>query len=925
MNKQLIVLFLLSAIFCSIFSIELDSSSLLEQYSNSDIEERNSILSDLKENYLDYDSVAFFDLTDQLIKLTETPGLKAVLFNLQAEKYLTEDQINKAISYHLKAIQIVDELYPHLEQAEALFSLGLIFHDKQKAHKAIEYLKKAEIIYFELGLEESRADIIIYIGIQYENLIIYDEAMAQYLKALTIYEQIGNSWGIANAYVNIGNINQTMGNYDQALNYYSLASDIYKILQNDEGISDCLNNLGIVYSDLGQLQKALSNYLESLDHYRKLNNDLGLSITLNNLGIVYKELGDFDRSLESYQKSLSISTEINNTWGIANTLGNMGELLIDFDDPESGLEFLNQGQAISEQNNFLDLLMDSYKIFSKYYNYIEDYENAYKNYRHYVILKDSLIYESSKRITEIQAIHQNIKHTREIELLEIKQNLEDNIKLILIIGSVVLLIIVLWLLLLNNRKKKEIVKRKKLEKNILRLASIVNQAEVSIIMTDLEGKIIYVNDFTLKFSGFTADELIGRNPRIFKSDFTEEKTYQELWNTINTGQVWKGIFLNRKKNKEFYYEDAVIFPIKDENGKLINFAAVKKDITDQINTQNDLKTSEFRFRTMAEKINDGLMIFENDKIVYINDKFENITGYNLAELQKIDISDIISETDLEKVQQLYKEVIENPAENRDLELWLKPKEGDRVSILCGLTHHKIDQDNSAYYLVITNITDRKASEYKLLQSLNEKEVLIKEIHHRVKNNMQVISSLLQLQSRYIKDDEALDLFHKSQNRVRSMSLIHEKLYKSNDLAHIDFDDYIRNLTRNLLIFYGVDTNKIQVSFNISKLYLDIVQAIPTGLILNELLSNCLKYAFKGQEKGLINISMDSTASGYFLEISDNGVGIPAEKDPLESDSLGLQLVNSLTEQLHGNLELDRDNGTCFKLTFPPVTEKTNKN
>lgn len=205
---------------------------------------------------------------------------------------------------------------------------------------------------------------------------------------------------------------------------------------------------------------------------------------------------------------------------------------------------------------------------------------------------------------------------------------------------------------------------------------------------------------------------------------------------------------------------------------------------------------------------------------------------------------------------------------------------------------------------------------RVSQLLNDKEMLIKEIHHRVKNNLMVISSLLNLQSRYIKDEEARNIFKESQNRARSMALIHERLYRSSDLKKIEFGEYIRTLTKDLFETYVTDKDKIRLNIEVSELDIDINTSIPLGLIINELVSNSLKYAFPGDKKGYINIKLHKDGENYILEVSDDGVGFPKDLDFQRTDSLGMQLVNNLTLQLKGKIELIRSHGTRFIITFP---------
>ena len=205
----------------------------------------------------------------------------------------------------------------------------------------------------------------------------------------------------------------------------------------------------------------------------------------------------------------------------------------------------------------------------------------------------------------------------------------------------------------------------------------------------------------------------------------------------------------------------------------------------------------------------------------------------------------------------------------------------------------------------------------LNKSLQEKELLLKEIHHRVKNNMQIISSMLSLQIENIKEKKIIDMFIESQNRISSMALVHEKLYKSSDFRNIDFKEHIYDLGKNL--FRSLNNNSKDIKFNINaeKILMDIDHVIPAGLIINELVTNSLKYAFPDSMNGEINISFISTNENMFeLVVRDNGIGFPKDLDFRKTRSLGLHLVTILAEnQLHGTIDLDRSKGTEFQIKF----------
>jgi len=201
-------------------------------------------------------------------------------------------------------------------------------------------------------------------------------------------------------------------------------------------------------------------------------------------------------------------------------------------------------------------------------------------------------------------------------------------------------------------------------------------------------------------------------------------------------------------------------------------------------------------------------------------------------------------------------------------------------------------------------------------SLKEKEILLKEVHHRVKNNMQVISSMLKLQSQYISDKNALDLFRDSQHRVKSMALVHEKLYQSKNFEEIDFDQYLKLLTINLFRSFSISNSVIKTHVDSKNVKLDITKAVPCGLIINELISNSLKHAFTNRDKGNIHLKISKVGKEYHLICKDDGVGFPEELDFNNTDTLGMQLIHALTQQLHGKISLNVNDGTEFLLIFP---------
>jgi len=226
------------------------------------------------------------------------------------------------------------------------------------------------------------------------------------------------------------------------------------------------------------------------------------------------------------------------------------------------------------------------------------------------------------------------------------------------------------------------------------------------------------------------------------------------------------------------------------------------------------------------------------------------------------------------------------------------------------------QNARLYEKAQCELTERRWAEEQLRASLKEKDVLLKEVHHRVKNNLQIITSLLNLQSSGICDAETLNVFRESQNRIRSMALMHEKLYQSRDLSSIDFSDYLGSLIISIFSSYAVNPQKVSLKTAMEPVSIGIDTAITCGLIVNELVTNVLKYAFPGPRQGVLTVQLHMSDEGLIeLIIGDNGVGMPAGFDINSASTLGLQLVTNLVNQLDGQIDMTNGNGVIYRITF----------
>ncbi len=333
-----------------------------------------------------------------------------------------------------------------------------------------------------------------------------------------------------------------------------------------------------------------------------------------------------------------------------------------------------------------------------------------------------------------------------------------------------------------------------------------------------------------------------------------------------------------------------------------------------------------QYRVVTEALNDAVFTLDAEgRFAFGNAAGERLTGYRLEELLGRSFMDLVAPEDLPALVDRFRRALAGETISPHVRAEMIRKDGSRVPIELSMANLDLDGRIIGRVGVARDISDRRQADEQIRASLQEKEVLLKEIHHRVKNNLQIISSLLNLQAKYISDPQALQMFIDSQNRVKSMALIHEILFQSRDIAKIDFIEYIKTISVQLFRSYGAYSREIGLEINVKDILLDMDTAIPCGLIVTELVSNSLKYAFVDGREGAIYIELSSDQIGTLtLTVSDNGIGLPKHIDLQSMDSLGLKLVVALANQLAGTVELDRSDGTTFKITFPDDKHKERK-
>lgn len=320
------------------------------------------------------------------------------------------------------------------------------------------------------------------------------------------------------------------------------------------------------------------------------------------------------------------------------------------------------------------------------------------------------------------------------------------------------------------------------------------------------------------------------------------------------------------------------------------------------------KESENKFKQIWEHSRDGMCLIDSHgKICIVNDAFCHLLRKSKEELIHREFNAYFQSEGIN-----IKSITEPVEISERMILW------NGVSRYFSFSFSPFESFDSSDNLlcILRDITVKKENEDKLISSLKEKDVLLKEIHHRVKNNLQIISSLLSLQSNYLLEEDVKEIFLESQNRIRSMSLIHEKLYQSNNLSEIDFKDYIQELSNYLVISYNLSSFEVDILLNIDSIKCHIDTAIPLGIIFNELITNSIKHAFQDVEQGVIEIRASKKEDQIVVSYSDNGNGLPDDFSIENISSLGFSLITNLAEQLSAKLEIENSDHFSIKLSVP---------
>ncbi len=619
------------------------------------------------------------------------------------------------------------------------------------------------------------------LGIQLTQKEHYQDALETLQNAVKSFEtaELSAENEIAMVFNNIGLLFLHLEDNGKALQYFSqsLAEKQKAGILQDSTYATTLSNIGLIHYYKREVSRADEYCRKAIEIY-EINHDYNLPYAgvLIMQGALKVELSEFEEALVLFHRALPIYEKLNHRSGILDVYINIGWARFQQGKILESLSAFNMALDLIDETEDSFHLRRIYDQMSKIYESESDFEAAlkYRNLErdlHTRIINEDL----KKRIADTDIKFELTAKSRELEnwknqnkgLREIKKQLELEI---------------------THRSDIEKVLRDQ-NYELQKVKQAVEHSASTVVITDQEGAIEYVNPKFVEMTGYTCEEAIGQNPRILKSDLQDDGFYKDMWETISSGKPWTGEFHNIRKNGEPFWEQASISPVIDETGKITHYIAVKEDITELKEYKNQLE-----------------------------------------------------------------------------------------------------------------------------ESLNEKETLLREIHHRIKNNLAIVSSLLSLQSMEIEDESIRKMCQQSQNRIKVIATIHEKLYRSVNFKHINFKDYIESLVNDISEMYA--NIFVQIDVSVSNIFGVAETATSCGLIINELLTNALKYAFpRGKSNGKITVSMNQRDDSIELIVSDNGVGLPEDFDIEQSHTLGLQLVNSLIEKIDGTLKIVSENGTTFQINF----------
>lgn len=456
---------------------------------------------------------------------------------------------------------------------------------------------------------------------------------------------------------------------------------------------------------------------------------------------------------------------------------------------------------------------------------------------------------------------------------------------------------------------------RKYQASVASFQDLFDSISDAIYIQDEDGRFLEVNQGAVEMFGYEQSHFIGKTPDILAAlgKVDMEKTQKRINKALH-GEPQNFEWWGKRKNGEVFPIEMVANPGTYFGEDVV--ITIARDISERFEAEEQLRKNEEMFRQLFQNSPIPIALLDKrQEVRRLNSAFKDTFGYETDEIQGLNIDQLlVPEEELDIGRAISERIFEGQtAQHFGKRL---RKDGTLVDVLIYGVPVVVDGKTVAIFGIYIDITERKKAEEKIKDSLKEKEVLLAEIHHRVKNNLAVITGLLELQAYNTTSQEAKNVLRESQMRVNSIALIHEKLYQNEDLSEISFDVYLEQLTEVVVSSLQSSQTDVEINIEAEPIKLTINQAIPCGLILNEVITNAHKHAFEDRQQGRIDIRITEEDAKFTMKIIDNGMGLPKEVGLDNPTSLGLKLIRTLTKQLNGIAEFsDANPGTEFKLQF----------
>jgi PAS domain S-box-containing protein len=461
----------------------------------------------------------------------------------------------------------------------------------------------------------------------------------------------------------------------------------------------------------------------------------------------------------------------------------------------------------------------------------------------------------------------------------------------------------------------DIVDYKRVMERNRQLALIVDSSADAILSESLDGIITSWNTGAERMYGYHENEIIGK-PVLVLVPPDQRDDLQVILNQVREGGLIEHHeTVHIRKDGVKIPVSLTVSPLRNASGIIIGISAIAQDIAARKHAEDALRESEEMFRKPVEHSPVGIYVVQDNAIHYANPKLAELLGYTLEDLHMMPLEKVIFAGDRLIIRTMLEQMLRGEGGGAGIELHGVRKDGSLVDLVAygsTMTYH----GRPAIFGTIIDNTDRKRAEEQIALSLREKEILLAEVHHRIKNNMQVITSILAMEEDKIRDPAVRAIFRKNENRIRAIASVHELAYKSTQFAQISLEELVKKISSSVIYSLQGDKPTVSLDIHVDELMLDLDHAVPFGILINELVTNAVIYAFPDKRMGTVTITLKKDADKMVVLFADDGVGYPPDVDFEYPMSAGLELIRGLTRQLRGTVEKVNRPGTAYRFVFP---------